>query len=1236
MSITKPRDGYLGSGMLGVRDCVAGVVSRVSLLLGVLLVVFGVVAASGSAESLSPWFHLSSVARPGFLSSHPGLSVGRDEVQEVVSTPGSVFFLAVGGAPAGAFEGEPYPGPFGGAVPIASAANLQVALEGAYGAGNVLVEGGPAGVAPLTVRSVGGDAHSVVAPLEVSNLEGSTTATVVTAAEAPGVDGYLAATAVNVGETAADGGSGSPVRVVDTLPEGLHAVTAEGNTENSLENAGPVSCSVKSARMVECVFSGKLSPSEELEAVVGVVVQPGARSGEQNAVDVTGGGAPAAHLDHAIVVSSGPTPFGVEEYALTPEEVGGKVDRQAGSHPFQLTTTFNVRQVPDPHAFLAGEAEPAGLAKNLNVRLPAGLIGNPTAVPQCTLAQFNNKRSESQDNQCPESSVVGVATVTFLETEKMLHATLPLYNLTPTAGEPARFGFQPATVPVLLDTSVRTGEDYGVNVTVENIPQTIGFLSNTVTFWGVPGDPRHDSIRGLDCLAEAAETPHGPCQPLGESHPPPLLSMPTSCSGRPLETSASLSSWAEPHNPVTVSPEPGELMPTLGGCGLLPFAPEIQVAPDVHAASTPSGLSVDVHVRQEGAVNGEGLSPADVKNITVALPEGLQLNPSAADGLEACSLAQIGFKGENPETHTQEFTPAEPSCPDASKIASVTLKLPILPQGQNVTGFVYLAAPQNFSPLKGALKENPFGSLVAMYVVAKDPVSGILVKLPGRVVLSATGQITAVFENSPQAPFEDAEIEFFGGERAPLATPARCNSYPTTAVFEPWTNGGAIHEAITSSSSFDITSGANGTPCPGTSLAFSPTLASESSDVNAGTFTPLVTTLSREDGQQPIQSVTLHYPPGLSGILKGIPLCPEAAANTGTCPASSEIGETIVSVGVGADPFTVTGGKVYLTEKYAGAPFGLSIVNPAKAGPFNLQEGRPVVVRAKIDIDPSTAALTITTGAIPTIIEGFALQIKHVNVTITRPKFTFNPTNCNPMSITGTIKSSEGASAPVSVPFQVANCSLLKFAPKFTASTSAHTSRADGASLTVKVTYPNAAFGTQANIAKVKVELPKALPSRLTTLQKACTAAQFKANPTGCPKASVVGHATAITPLLPVPLQGKAYFVSNGGEAFPNLILVLEGYGVRIDLVGDTLIKHGITSSTFKTVPDAPVTSFQLTLPEGRYSALGAPQPLCNKTLLMPTQFTAQNGQTKNQTTHITTTGCKKHHTKHHKHHKHT
>ena len=361
-------------------------------------------------------------------------------------------------------------------------------------------------------------------------------------------------------------------------------------------------------------------------------------------------------------------------------------------------------------------------------------------------------------------------------------------------------------------------------------------------------------------------------------------------------------------------------------------------------------------------------------------------------------------------------------------------------------------------------------------------------------------------------------------------------------------------------------------------------------------------------------------------MLTGVTLCPEAQANAGTCPANSLIGHSTVSVGLGSDPFTVTGGQVFLTESYKGAPFGLSILTPAIAGPFNLGY---VNVRAKIEVDPHTAALTVSTDesgpyAIPRILDGIPLQIKHVNVAIDRPGFTFNPTSCAPTAITGTIKSAEGATATVSSPFQAASCQNLKFAPKFAVSTSGKTSKARGASLSVKLTYPRGPLGTYANVAKVKVSLPKQLPSRLTTLQKACTSSVFEANPANCPKESIVGQAKVLTPLLPVPLTGPAYFVSHAAEAFPDLTIVLKGYGITVDLVGNTQIKKGVTMNTFKATPDVPFSSFELNLPQGKFSALTANADLCKSKLLMPTEFQAQNGAEMRQETKITVSGCPK------------
>ncbi len=1104
----------------------------------------------------------------------------------------------------------------------------------------------------------------------------------------PGGEGTITVKAINLGDAPAV----APAKLIDVLPAGVTVVEKENALLKGLEiepfvvpqislysfatgsldlgSAGglvldkacelatgavaTVTCDMGRVAPIPSVTPADwpaVHPFEHLEMRIQVRAA-GVVSGALNRAEVTGGGAPVGSSVRPVTVSGSPTPFGLEDFSLVPEEVGGGVEVRAGSHPFQLTATVALNQNADP-------ASPPALPRNLQFRLPAGLIGNTTAVPQCNDLDFRALIPNSGTvNRCPTDTVVGVAVLTIDEPATLELTTLPvpLYNLVPGKGEPARFGFEVIGSPVTLDTSVRTGSDYGVTVSVNNITELASFLSSTVTFWGVPGDASHDESRGWGCLAQGHwGIPTGlSCTPSGQSHPPPFLTLPTSCAA-PFVTGVTGDSWptrsgAGPNvDPVSIPLPPAEYSLKDGfgralgiaGCNELPFGPEIEVAPDVQSASTPTGLSVHVRVPQEVNQNAEGLASSSLKDITVTLPEGVTVNPSGAGGLEACAEGQIGFTGvqefnpvSEPGSRTDLFTAGlpQPFCPDASKIGTVKIKLPVI--ANPLEGSVYLAA-QN---------ANPFGSLVAMYISAQDPVSGVLIKLAGQVHLSGSGQLVTTFENSPQGPLEEAEFHFFGGSRAPLSTPSRCGPYTTSASFVPWAaagSGDVASASRTASSTFNITSGPDGGPCPGSSLPFSPSLTGGMTNINAGAFSPLTTTLGREDGNQDLQSVVLHMPPGLSGILGAVKLCPEAQANAGTCGPESLIGETTVSAGLGNEPVSVTGGRVYITEKYGGAPFGLAIVNPVKTGPFDLEHDTQnpsqqpacdcLVVRATIAVDPHTTALTVTTDAsgphaIPRMIDGVPVQIKHVNVLVNREHFTFNPTNCSRLALTGTLTGYEGASSPVSVPFQATNCATLKFAPKFSVSTSAKTSRSKGASLSVKLSEPKAPFGSQANIAKVKVDLPKQLPSRLTTLQRACTSAQFERNPAGCPKESKIGYAKVITPLLPVPVEGPAIFVSHGNEAFPSLTMVLQGYGVTVDLVGTTFIsKAGITSTTFKAVPDVPFNTFELTLPEGKFSALAANGNLCKtKQLAMPTAFTAQNGLAIHQTTKIHVTGCKK------------
>jgi hypothetical protein len=488
----------------------------------------------------------------------------------------------------------------------------------------------------------------------------------------------------------------------------------------------------------------------------------------------------------------------------------------------------------------------------------------------------------------------------------------------------------------------------------------------------------------------------------------------------------------------------------------------------------------------------------------------------------------------------------------------------------------------------------------------------------------------------------------------------------------PWSEPLEPRLLASPSKSFEITSGVRGGSCPSGGVPpFSPQVVSGTQNNAGGGYSPFYLRLIREDGEQELIKFSTILPPGLTGNLTGVEKCSDTAieaARTVTgaeeeqhpsCPAGSEIGHTIVEAGVGS-VLAQNPGKIYLAGPYHGAPLSIVSITSAKVGPFDLGT---VVIRFALDINPTTAQVEVSgaqSDPIPHIIKGIVVHVRNIRVYMDRPDFTLNPTNCNPLQITDAVTGSGSNYANptgqdtvnVQTPFEAADCASLAFKPSFKVSTSGKTSRQNGASLAVKLTMPGQ--GINSNVRSVKVDLPKQLPSRLTTLQKACTDTTFNANPAACPPASIVGHAKAITPILPVPLEGPAYFVSHGGAKFPELIVVLQGYGFTIDLHGETFIsKQGITSSTFRTIPDEPVGSFELTLPQGTDSALAANGNLCGVTktvlvkrkvtvrvkghrktltrqvrttfpasLAMPTAFTAQNGMTIKQNTPITVTGC--------------
>ncbi len=962
--------------------------------------------------------------------------------------------------------------------------------------------------------------------------------------------------------------------------------------------------------------------------------------------------------------------FGIKNYEINFLNENGTPDTQAGSHPYQFIDTFELNSHftrRESNADSSYLRVPDGILRDVTVDLPPGLVGDPNATSKKCAGGELRSFDRGKITCSPESSVGHLYLIWSEAQDRQPSAENLVYNMVPPRGVALQLGTNFFVPLLFINNGVLAGGDYPVQATVMEAPATAPVLKSRLVIYGVANDcvkvapgsvgqysNSNCSLKENNVNEYIRQTSSGK----------PFLTLPTGCHG-PLRSTIAADSWEEPGQwakASTVTHNAAGTPVSLTGCSKLKFPPEISVAPDSSDASTSSGLTVNVHVPQNAAFNPDGLAESSLRDTTVALPPGVAINPAGSEGLEACSSDagalpvgalgspgdQIGYKGQEeldeyePGVKWSTFTPELASplesgsnfCPNGSKVGTVKIKTPLLEH--ELEGAVYLAAQE----------ANPFGSLVAMYIVAEDPYSGSLIKLAGEVSLNpGTGQIVTTFKNTPDVPFENLELHFFGGERAPLSTPSRCGTYTTTATFIPWDGNGPVP----AESSFSIEHGPGGGPCPGASLPFNPSLTGGATNVNAGAFSPFTLTMTRKNGEQNLQSVEAYLPPGLSGILSNIELCGEPQANLGECPPNSLIGETTISVGVGNQPYTVSGGKFYLTGPYNGtgpctvgqpgcAPFGITFEVPAKAGPFDLAKTKNnhpacdcVLVRGKIEVNPITAAITITsnppgsTDAIPTSIEGIPLEIQHVNAITTRGDFQFNPTNCNKMQVTGTIHSSEGSTDTIDVPFQVTNCAVLKFAPKLAVSASGKTSRANGASLNVKLMYPKAPFGSQANIKSVKVDLPKQLPSRLTTLQKACPAKTFEANPAGCPADSIVGHATAITPLIPVPLTGPAYFVSYGGAKFPELVVVLQGYGVTLDLHGETFIsKAGITSSTFHTVPDAPVGSFELNLPQGKYSALAANGNLCKSKLTMPTAFTAQNGAEIHQSTKIGVTSCPK------------
>jgi hypothetical protein len=1016
-----------------------------------------------------------------------------------------------------------------------------------------------------------------------------------------------------------DGGAptapGSIVTITDRLPEHVTTtkVTAEGEAANG--NGLPsyeMSCSGGSgAELVTCTYEEGPSDGSVLAgatlvvtivvAVPSEVATSGASSLTNTAV-VSGGGAPSASTTEATPIDDQPALFGLSFFDVDTVEESGDAENHAGSHPFELTTSlaFNVSSRESPSVENDEEERPLADAapKDIELSLPPGLVGDPNAVPRCSQQAF----LEGQNLNCPVDTQVG--TVKPLFYGGFPSAVYPVFNLAPSTDAPAELGFSVANVgreTIFFHLRVNERGEYGLAASLNGIPETGPLQGAILTLWGVPSEASHDLERE-GTVGDGGQQDSEFCKPSvkvkagveedttcpSDAPAKPFLTLPSRCaSDQPFTITTD--SWESPGQFQSFSSP--ELETT--GCEQLAFTPSLTLAPQTTQADTPSGYTVELHVPQNE--DPTGLAEADLRDATVTLPAGVVLSPSSTNGLQACSPTQFAL----------DSTTAA-SCPPQSQIGTVTITTPIL--SSPLEGQIFLGEPE-CAPCTPADAQE--GKLVRLQLQAQG--SGVTVKLEGSASIDqATGQLTVTFRESPQLPFEDLKLSLNGGSRAPLANASACGvPLSASSSLTPYSSE---TPAQPSSEPFEL----SGCPSP----SFQPSLVAGTTNNQAGGFSPLTVTLSRGEQDEDLQSLSMRLPPGLLGMLSKVQLCPEAEARAGTCGAQSEIGSATIGAGPGPEPAFVHG-AVYLTGPYEGAPFGLSIVVPATVGPLSLGT---IVVGAKIEVNLSTAALTISSGPLPQSLDGVPLQIRTVNLDIDREGFTFNPTDCEPLAFEGAAESSQSMTAAVSTRFQAANCAALPFTPRLSGLTHANTSKTHGAYLHVRIV----SAGGEAHIAKLKVDLPKQLTPRLSTLQHACLATVIEVDPARCPAASVVGSVTVITPVLHQPLVGPVYVVSHGRSASPGVEFVLQGEGVTVEEIGQTSLQHGILAGTFRSLPDVPISTLGLVLTEGPHSLFAANLPakarrsMCGQSLAMPTEITGQNGAVLKQTTKLAVSGCTK------------
>lgn len=938
-------------------------------------------------------------------------------------------------------------------------------------------------------------------------------------------------------------------------------------------------------------------------------------------VTVSGGGAAAsAQAATETTISSTVAPFdflpGEGGLAGSLTDADGTSPSQAGSHPFQFSFDFGlpskqIGKIADGRGELLSVD---GGMRDQRTVLPKGMVVDPSATPvRCTEEQFEMLA-------CPNASAVGVVDI-FTPSFGMGFLTTAngaLFNMVPGAGEAAQLAFEPAGAGIFVHIAggVHAG-DYALMSETNDTAALFGtsVFNVRTQLWGDPSAPSHDLARGKCLSAVVGDACPVPAQSR------PFLSMPTAC-GPTQSLGVEADSWGTPglfhQRSATLTDQNGN--PTgVSGCSALHFAPTLKARPTTNVADSPSGLSVDLHIPQTNSLNE--LATAHLRKAVVTLPEGLTLNPSSANGLAGCSSAQIGI-----DPNTGVANGNLPSCPDASRVGDVEVDTPLIPNP--LVGSVYIAKPY----------DNPFDSLLAIYVTVNDPQTGVLIKLAGHVQADPnTGQLVTTFDNNPQQPFTDFKLDFFGGPGGVLRTPSVCGNYSTTSSLTPW-SAPESGPPVTPSDSYPISGSCSSSQ---SSEPNKPEFSAGTVSPIASKYTPFVIHLKREDGSQQFKTLTLTPPAGLTAKLAGTPACSDAAlasaaAKSGTheqqspsCPAASQIGTVSVGAGAGPAPYYAKG-NAYLAGPYKGAPLSMAIVTPAVAGPYDLGT---VVTRVALHLDPATAQITADADPIPAILQGIPLDVRSVDVSLDKPGFSRTGTSCDPLAVNGQLISTLGKAAALESPFQLGECGRLGFKPKLALRLKGGTKRAQNPRLIATLTAKDG----EADIASTAVTLPRSAFLDQSHIKTVCTRVQFAAgagNGAECPAGSIYGTATATTPLLDYTLTGNA-FLRSSSHKLPDLVIALHGppsQPIAIELDGRTDSVKGALRNSFEAVPDAPVSSFRLELFGGKRGLVVNSRDLCANAYSADVQLSAHSGKVASQQP-VVQTSCKKSAHKKHKRH---